>query len=60
MKHQKSVRLLILKSGGFPYAGTKAKVKKEPSYVTILDKSSFEKIVLDPTKNVLVEFYAPW
>ncbi|GAQ84784.1 protein disulfide-isomerase A6 [Klebsormidium nitens] len=41
-------------------AGTKAKVKKEPSYVTILDKSSFEKIVLDPSKNVLVEFYAPW
>eukprot|EP00243_Klebsormidium_subtile_P004118 TRINITY_DN178_c0_g1_i1.p1 TRINITY_DN178_c0_g1~~TRINITY_DN178_c0_g1_i1.p1 ORF type:complete len:382 (-),score=83.00 TRINITY_DN178_c0_g1_i1:442-1527(-) len=41
-------------------AGTKAKVKKEPSYVTILDKSSFEKIVMDPSKNVLVEFYAPW
>jgi protein disulfide-isomerase-like protein len=41
-------------------AGTKAKVKKEPTYVTVLDKNNFEKIVMDPSKNVLVEFYAPW
>jgi protein disulfide-isomerase A6 len=42
------------------FAGTKAKVKKEPTYVTVLDKNNFEKIVMDPSKNVLVEFYAPW
>jgi len=28
--------------------------------VTVLTDSSFNSIVLDPTKNVLVEFYAPW
>jgi len=25
-----------------------------------LDTSNFDKIALDPTKDVLVEFYAPW
>lgn len=54
------VSVLSLQTWRDVHAGTKAKVKKEPSYVTILDKSSFEKVVMDPSKNVLVEFYAPW
>jgi len=41
-------------------AGTKARVKKAPSYVVDLDDSSFDKIVMDKSKDVLVEFYAPW
>lgn len=30
------------------------------SYVEVLDYSSFDKVALDSTKDVLVEFYAPW
>jgi protein disulfide-isomerase A6 len=41
-------------------AGTKARVKKAPSHVVELDSNNFNKIALDPTKTVLVEFYAPW
>lgn len=41
-------------------AGTARKVHKPPSAVTILSNSNFEAIVKDPTKFVLVEFYAPW
>jgi protein disulfide-isomerase A6 len=41
-------------------AGTKARVKKTPSYVVDLDENNFDKIVLDSKKDVLVEFYAPW
>lgn len=41
-------------------AGTARKVSKPPSAVTILSSSNFEAIVKDPTKFVLVEFYAPW
>jgi protein disulfide-isomerase A6 len=41
-------------------AGTKARVKKAPSYVVDLDEKNFDKIVLDTNKDVLVEFYAPW
>jgi len=41
-------------------AGTKARVKKAPSYVVDLDEANFDKIVLDSSKDVLVEFYAPW
>jgi len=40
--------------------GTRVKAKKAASAVTILDDSNFDKIVMDPTKDVLVEFYAPW
>lgn len=40
-------------------AGTRAFVKKAPSNVVVLDDSNFNKIV-DGSKNVLVEFYAPW
>jgi len=41
-------------------AGSKARVKKAPSYVVDLDDATFDKIVLDSSKDVLVEFYAPW
>ena len=40
--------------------GTTKKVKKAPTAVTVLDDASFDAVALDPTKNVLVEFYAPW
>ena len=40
--------------------GTTKVIKKPPTAVTILDESIFDSIALDPTKTVLVEFYAPW
>eukprot|EP01041_Mallomonas_annulata_P005569 gene5569-11210_t len=40
--------------------GTKRKIKKEPTAVVDLTASNFDSIAFDPTKNVLVEFYAPW
>jgi len=41
-------------------AGTTARVKKAATNVVILTDSTFDKIVMDGTKDVLVEFYAPW
>jgi len=41
-------------------AGTKARVKTAPSDTVVLTDDNLETIALDPTKNVLVEFYAPW
>jgi len=41
-------------------AGTNARIKSAPSDVVVLTDSNFEKIVLDGSKDVLVEFYAPW
>jgi len=41
-------------------AGTRGKVTTAPSEVVVLTPSNFDKIVLDRTKDVLVEFYAPW
>jgi len=41
-------------------AGTKARVKKVPSAVVDLTPSNFDSIALDSTKDVLVEFFAPW
>lgn len=32
----------------------------EPSKVVTLTDSTFDGIVLDPEKDVFVEFYAPW
>ena len=40
-------------------ANTRGGVKKEPSHVVELNPSNFDKIVMDTTKHVLVEFYAP-
>jgi len=41
-------------------SGAKSKVKKTASNVVILDGSNFDKVVNDASKDVLVEFYAPW
>jgi len=41
-------------------AGTRARIHKPVSAVTILSPENFESIVLDETKDVFVEFYAPW
>jgi len=41
-------------------AGTNVRVKGQQTAVTVLDPSNFDKIALDPSKDVLVEFYAPW
>ena len=41
-------------------AGTSLRVLKAPSAVTVLDPSNFDEVVLDGSKDVLVEFYAPW
>jgi len=40
--------------------GTHARIKSAPTAVTVLDPSNFDAIALDPSKDVLVEFYAPW
>lgn len=40
--------------------GTSAKVRKAPTAVLELDSASFDAVALDPSKAVLVEFYAPW
>jgi len=41
-------------------AGTRARISKPASAVTILTPLNFESVVLDSTKDVFVEFYAPW
>ncbi|GBG82642.1 hypothetical protein CBR_g35008 [Chara braunii] len=41
-------------------AGTHARTSTPPSNVVVLTPSNFDAIALDPSKNVLVEFYAPW
>ena len=41
-------------------AGTNAKVKRAPSAVTQLTPENFDEIVLDSSKDVIVEFYASW
>ncbi len=40
-------------------AGSRARVKKASSPVVVLDNSNFDKVV-DGSKHVLAEFYAPW
>jgi protein disulfide-isomerase A6 len=41
-------------------AGTRAKSHTPPSDVVVLTPANFDSVVLDNTKDVLVEFYAPW
>ncbi|KVI11000.1 hypothetical protein Ccrd_010594 [Cynara cardunculus var. scolymus] len=41
-------------------AGTNVKIGAFPSYVVVLNSDNFDKIVMDKTKDVLVEFYATW
>ncbi|NP_001312300.1 probable protein disulfide-isomerase A6 precursor [Nicotiana tabacum] len=40
--------------------GTNVKIASTPSSVVVLSPDNFDEIVLDETKDVLVEFYAPW
>ncbi|KAF6157007.1 hypothetical protein GIB67_039771 [Kingdonia uniflora] len=40
--------------------GTNMKLAAIPSNVVVLTEDNFDDIVLDETKDVLVEFYAPW
>ncbi|KAK1291642.1 hypothetical protein QJS10_CPB17g01151 [Acorus calamus] len=40
--------------------GTNVKLATIPSSVVVLTEESFNEVVLDETKDVLVEFYAPW
>lgn len=41
-------------------AGTNVKISSVPSDVVVLTADNFGEVVLDETKDVLVEFYAPW
>ena len=36
------------------------KITAVPSDVVILSPENFDEVVLDKSKDVLVEFYAPW
>lgn len=36
------------------------KIAAVPSNVVVLTAESFDEVVLDEKKDVLVEFYAPW
>ncbi|XP_010259370.1 PREDICTED: protein disulfide-isomerase like 2-1-like [Nelumbo nucifera] len=40
--------------------GTNVKITTVPSNVVVLTPDNFNEVVLDETKDVLVEFYAPW
>ncbi|CAL1398715.1 unnamed protein product [Linum trigynum] len=40
--------------------GTNVKLAIPPSNVAVLSTENFDEIVLDESKDVLVEFYAPW
>ncbi|KAJ4727774.1 Protein disulfide isomerase-like 2-2 [Melia azedarach] len=40
--------------------GTNVKIAAVPSNVVVLTADNFDEVVLDETKDVLVEFYAPW
>ncbi|KAI4349909.1 hypothetical protein L6164_010451 [Bauhinia variegata] len=40
--------------------GTNVKIASIPSSVVVLYPDNFDEVVLDETKDVLVEFYAPW
>ncbi|KHG11729.1 Protein disulfide isomerase-like 2-2 [Gossypium arboreum] len=41
-------------------SGTNVKIATLPSNVVVLNADNFDEVVLDETKNVFVEFYAPW
>ncbi|KAK6941061.1 Thioredoxin domain [Dillenia turbinata] len=40
--------------------GTNVRIASVPSNVVVLTADNFDEVVLDETKDVLVEFYAPW
>jgi len=40
--------------------GSKGRIAKAPSKVTVLTPENFDQVVLDKNKLVFIEFYAPW
>ncbi|XP_021772768.1 protein disulfide-isomerase like 2-1-like [Chenopodium quinoa] len=40
--------------------GTNVKIATTPSNVVVLSTDNFDEVVMDKSKDVLVEFYAPW
>ncbi|KAI3921146.1 hypothetical protein MKX01_036125 [Papaver californicum] len=50
----------LIESLGSPTTGTNVKLATIPSSVLVLKGENFNEIVLDETKDVLVELYAPW
>ncbi|WVZ23604.1 hypothetical protein V8G54_002148 [Vigna mungo] len=44
----------VIRLGGYDV------IASAPSSVVILSPDNFDEVVLDETKDVLVEFYAPW
>lgn len=40
--------------------GTNVKIAAAPTHVVVLSPDNFDEVVMDKSKNVLVEFYAPW
>lgn len=43
-----------------PFLRSQTKPKKDKGPVYTVVGSTFEEIVMDPSKNVFIEFYAPW
>jgi len=41
-------------------AGSRGRIKKNPSNVVVLTTSNFDEVVMKSDQHVLVEFYAPW
>jgi protein disulfide-isomerase A6 len=41
-------------------AGTRLRIQKAPTHVVELTPGNFDAVVMDKTKDVLVEFFAPW
>ena len=52
--------LIAFVNGRVPVASRAKVPTAAASFVTVLTPSNFDKIVMDPSKDVLVEFYAPW
>lgn len=50
----------MLELSNIVFAGTNVKIAVAPSNVVVLSADNFDEVVLDETKDVLVEFYAPW
>lgn len=49
-----------VKNGKKPFVKSAKAPKKNDGPVTIVTGNTFEQIVMDPKKDVLIEFYAPW
>ncbi|KAH9568097.1 hypothetical protein CY35_03G059800 [Sphagnum magellanicum] len=54
------VEFVTMKQNDHYVTGTQGKVTAAPSEVVVLTPTNFDKVLLDTSKDVLVEFYAPW